>query len=121
MKIKKDEGPIRPWGNYEILLDEEYCKVKKIVVGPERRLSYQYHYKRKEAWTVVQGVATVTINGETKDYHPGETILIDFMDQHRMANKSKIENMILIEVQTGSYFGEDDIVRIEDDFDREIE
>ena len=120
MKIKKEEGPIRPWGYYEVLLDEEYCKVKKIVVKPESRLSYQYHYKRKEAWTVVQGIATVTINGETKDYHQGQTILIDFMDKHRMHNKSKIENMILIEVQTGSYFGEDDIVRIEDDFDREI-
>ncbi len=118
MKIKKEEGPIRPWGHYEVLLDEEYCKVKKIVVKPESRLSYQYHYKRKEVWVVVQGIATVTINGKTKDYHQGQSILIDFMDHHRMANKNKAANMILIEVQTGSYFGEDDIVRIEDDFKR---
>ena len=118
MKNNINDGPIRPWGYYEVLLDEEYCKVKRIVVKPESRLSYQYHYKRKEAWTVVQGVATVTINGETKDYHPGQTILIDFCDKHRMANNSTLENMILIEVQTGSYFGEDDIVRIEDDYER---
>jgi mannose-6-phosphate isomerase len=119
MKTEEIDGPIRPWGHYEILLDESYCKVKRIVVKPECRLSYQYHYKRKEAWTVVQGVATVTVNGVMKDYFPGETVLIGFQDKHRMANNSKLENMILIEVQTGSYFGEDDIVRIEDDFNRE--
>lgn len=110
---------IRPWGHYDVLLDTDYCKVKRIVVRPGQRLSYQYHHKRQEAWTVVQGVARVTLNGSDRDYHAGETAIIRLGDKHRMANPSKTQDMILIEVQNGTYFGEDDIVRIEDDYSRE--
>jgi mannose-6-phosphate isomerase len=113
----QDES-VRPWGNYEILLDTEYCKVKRIYVKPEQRLSYQYHHKRKEAWTVVSGVARITIDGVTYDHQAGETVLIPLGAKHRMANPSKSEDMILIEVQTGTYFGEDDIIRVEDDYNR---
>lgn len=120
MSEKQDES-IRPWGHYEILLDTEYCKVKRIVVKPEQRLSYQYHNKRKEAWTVVQGTAKVTLNGEDYLFNTGETVLIPLGAKHRMANPSKVMDMILIEVQTGTYFGEDDIIRIQDDYDREKE
>ena len=109
---------IRPWGNYEILLDVDYCKVKRIYVKPRQRLSYQYHHKRQEAWTVVSGVAKITLNDETKEYQSGETILIPLGAKHRMANPSDSEDMILVEVQTGTYFGEDDIVRVQDDYDR---
>ena len=116
-----EDESIRPWGHYEILLDAEYCKVKRIVVKPQQRLSYQYRHKRQEAWTVVQGVARVTLNDVDKDYTVGETAIIGLGDKHRMANPSHTEDMILIEVQTGTYFGEDDIVRIEDDYDREKE
>lgn len=115
---KQEDESIRPWGHYEILLDTEYCKVKRIVVKPQQRLSYQYHHHRQEAWTVVQGVARVTLNDVDTDYQIGETALIGFEDKHRMANPSESEDMILIEVQTGTYFGEDDIVRIEDDYER---
>jgi len=114
-----DDESIRPWGHYEILLDTEYCKVKRIVVKPQQRLSYQYHHKRQEAWTVVQGVARVTQNDVDRDYQVGETAIIGLGDKHRMANPSLTEDMILIEVQTGTYFGEDDIVRIEDDYQRQ--
>ena len=113
----RDES-IRPWGHYVILLSKEYCKVKKIVVKPLQRLSYQYHKHRQEAWTIVQGVARVTLNGKNKDYQVGETALIGLGDKHRMSNPSNSEDMILIEVQTGTYFGEDDIFRIEDDYNR---
>jgi mannose-6-phosphate isomerase len=109
---------VRPWGNYEILLDTEYCKVKRIFVKPEQRLSYQYHHKRQEAWTVVSGVAEITLNDVVSTHEPGETVLIPLGAKHRMANPGKTEDMVLIEVQTGTYFGEDDIVRLEDDYDR---
>lgn len=109
---------IRPWGRYEVLLDTEYCKVKRIIVIPKQRLSYQYHKYRQEAWTIVQGVVTVTQNGVDTTYKTGDTVIIGLGDKHRMANLSETEELILIEVQTGTYFGEDDIVRIEDDYDR---
>jgi len=108
----------RPWGKFEILIDSNYCKVKRITVKPGGRLSYQYHHKRSEVWTVVKGVATVTLDGVVKDYEYGKTILILQGVKHRVENRSK-ENLVFIEVQHGSYFGEDDIVRIEDDYNRE--
>jgi len=116
---KNSVGPLRPWGRYEIFFESETCKVKRIIVKTEQRLSYQYHHKRKEAWTVVKGIARVTLNGEEKDYKTGDTIIINQGDKHRMANPSSSQEMEIIEVQTGTYFGEDDIVRIEDDYERE--
>ena len=107
----------RPWGCYEILHEEKNCKVKKITVKPGERLSYQYHNKRSEVWTVLTGVATVTLNGELSYIKSGETILIPQGAKHRVAN-SITDDLVFIEVQHGSYFGEDDIVRIEDDYDR---
>ena len=109
----------KPWGSFINIFDAEYTKVKQIVIKPGESPSYQYHHKRQEAWTVVQGVARVTLNGSDRDYYTGETAIIKLGDKHRMANPSKTQNMILIEVQTGTYFGEDDIVRIEDDYSRE--
>ena len=117
MSEQEDES-IRPWGHYDILLDEDYCKVKRSVVKPGQRLSYQYHHKRQEAWTVVQGVARITLDGMERDYHEGETAIIPLGAKHRMANPSTDEDMILVEVQTGTYFGEDDIIRLEDDYER---
>jgi mannose-6-phosphate isomerase len=112
--IEKEE---RPWGAYYVIHDEVNYKLKNIVVNPGQRLSYQYHHKRSEAWTIVQGVATVTLNGQNKEYMAGETVLIPQGTRHRIENKTT-KLVIFIEVQTGSYFGEDDIVRIEDDYNR---
>ena len=116
--MKSIDESVRPWGHYEILLDNDHCKVKRIFVKPNQRLSYQYHRHRQEAWTIAQGIARVTQNGIDRDYQVGETALIALGDKHRMANPSDSEDMVLIEVQTGTYFGEDDIVRIEDDYNR---
>jgi mannose-6-phosphate isomerase len=108
----------RPWGRWEILLDESYCKVKRIVVKPGHRLSYQKHFKREEFWTIVKGVGTITIDGKTKDYPERSVAHIPIEAAHRIENK-KESDLVFIEVQCGSYFGEDDIVRFEDDYGRE--
>ena len=110
----------RPWGAFEILLDEDYCKVKRIYVLPKCKLSYQFHYKRSEAWVIVQGTATVTLNGKEIEYKEGEIVDIPVRTKHRVHNKGK-KDLIFIETQTGTYFGEDDIVRIEDDYGRDID
>jgi mannose-6-phosphate isomerase len=107
----------RPWGSFEILCDEDYTKVKKITVKPGGILSYQYHFKRNETWIVVKGEGVVKINGieSTKKY--GNIITISAFDNHRIRNE-KEEDLVFIEIQTGEYFGEDDIVRLEDEYDR---
>ena len=107
----------RPWGSFEHLLDTDYCKVKEIIVKPGQRLSYQYHHKRSEAWVVVQGVATVTLDDKDINYTVGEIVDIPVGMKHRVRN-DKEEDLIFIETQTGTYFGEDDIVRLEDDYGR---
>ena len=107
----------RPWGSFEHLLDCEYCKVKRIIVKPGQKLSYQYHHKRNEVWVVVQGVATVTLDDKVVDIKETEIVNIPVTTKHRVENKGK-EDLIFIETQTGTYFGEDDIVRLEDDYGR---
>ena len=107
----------RPWGRFLVLHDEPTYKLKRIEVDPDGRLSYQYHKKRSEAWTIVEGSALITLNGQTKEYSKGDTVLIPQGVKHRIENKGS-KKVIFIEVQTGTYFGEDDIVRIEDDYNR---
>ncbi len=111
------EHDIRPWGEYWVLEDNSTHKVKRIQVNPGGRLSLQYHFKRSEVWTIVSGVGTITINEEIKDFHPGQVALIPQGARHRIENKTE-EPVVFIEVQYGTYFGEDDIVRIEDDYNR---
>ena len=111
------EHDIRPWGEYWVLEDADSHKVKKIKVNPGGRLSLQYHHKRAEVWTIVSGIGTVTIDNEIKDYKVGEVAQIPLGAVHRIENKTS-EPVFFIEVQYGSYFGEDDIVRIEDDYNR---
>ena len=107
----------RPWGEYFVLYNGDVCKVKKIVVNPRQRLSYQTHAKRKEHWTIVQGEGTVTLNGKVLKVSAGQSIDIGLGDAHRIENQGS-EPVIFIEVQMGSYFGEDDIVRLSDDYGR---
>lgn len=111
------EHDIRPWGEYWVLEDADTHKVKRIKVNPGGRLSLQYHFKRSEVWTVISGIATITINSEVIDYEHGSVAIIPQGAHHRVENKTD-EPLILIEVQLGTYFGEDDIVRIEDDYNR---
>ena len=111
------ENEERPWGRFFVLHDELNYKLKRIEVDPGGRLSYQYHNKRSEAWTIVEGKGTITLDGKIKDYSKGETVLIPQGVKHRIENRDQ-EKVVFIEVQTGTYFGEDDIVRIEDDYNR---
>lgn len=112
-----DNDSTRPWGRYEVLQESSAHKVKCIYVKPNSRLSYQRHQKRAEHWFIVSGAATVTLNGETFQKNAGETVDIEIGDLHRIANQG-LGELIFIEVQTGTYFGEDDIERIEDDYAR---
>ena len=114
----KNPEQIRPWGEYEILLDEWNVKVKRIRVKPGQRLSYQYHNERREEWIVVKGNLTIILDDDKVFRYPGESIDIPLGAKHRAWNETS-EDVIFIEVQTGRYFGEEDIVRIEDDYNRE--
>ncbi|MBN9585521.1 MAG: mannose-1-phosphate guanylyltransferase/mannose-6-phosphate isomerase [Afipia sp. 62-7] len=107
----------RPWGSYESLDIGERHQVKRIVVKAGGRLSLQKHHHRSEHWIVVRGAALVTVNDQQKMVHENESIYIPIGAVHRMENPGKIP-LELIEVQTGSYLGEDDIVRLEDDYRR---
>jgi mannose-1-phosphate guanylyltransferase/mannose-6-phosphate isomerase len=107
----------RPWGSYQSLDQGDRYQVKRIVVKPAGRLSLQLHHHRAEHWVVVRGTAKVVVGQETKIIHENESIYIPIGSQHRLENPGKID-LELIEVQTGSYLGEDDIVRIEDDYRR---
>jgi len=108
----------RPWGTYTVLEDTPGYKIKRIEVKPGRRLSLQKHYHRNEHWIVVSGTATVTVGNETKLIRPNESTYIKMGEVHRLENEGKIP-VILIEAQVGEYTGEDDIVRIDDDFKRD--
>jgi len=107
----------RPWGTYTILEDTPGYKIKRIVVKPGKRLSLQKHFHRSEHWIVVSGTATVTVGDETRLIRPNESTYIKMGEVHRLENEGKID-IVLIEAQVGEYTGEDDIVRIEDDFKR---
>jgi len=107
----------RPWGTYTVLEDTPGYKIKRIVVKPGKRLSLQKHYHRNEHWIVVSGTATVTVGDETKLIRPNESTYIKMGEVHRLANEGKIP-VVLIEAQVGEYTGEDDIVRLDDDFKR---
>ena len=107
----------RPWGTYTVLEDTPGYKIKRIVVKPGKRLSLQKHYHRNEHWIVVSGTATVTVGEETKVLRPNESTYIKMGEVHRLANDGKLP-VVLIEAQVGEYMGEDDIVRLDDDFKR---
>ena len=107
----------RPWGSYTVLEEASTFKVKRIEVLPRKRLSYQKHSKRAEHWFVVTGTAKVTLDDEEIIVNAGESIDIPIGAAHRVENPGD-DDLIFIEVQRGTYLGEDDIVRLEDDFGR---
>ena len=116
--MSEREHSERPWGNYTVLDDDvPDHKVKRLVVHPGKRLSYQRHAKRAEHWFIVAGTATVTLDGRTITVQAGESIDIPREGAHRVANEGDTD-VVLIEVQRGTYFGEDDIVRLDDDYGR---
>ncbi len=118
---KQDASPIfdqRPWGSFTVLDEDEDYKIKRIEVFPTKRLSYQKHAHRSEHWFVVRGIAKVTLNGKEFLVKKGEDVNVPVGTAHRVENPDAEELLIFIETQTGDYFGEDDIVRLEDDFGR---
>ncbi len=108
----------RPWGSYDTVEVGEGFQVKRITVSPAARLSLQLHEHRAEHWIVVSGVARVTRDDEVFTLHPQQSTFIPAHTRHRLENPGEVP-LEVIEVQTGSYLGEDDIVRLEDDFNRE--
>jgi mannose-6-phosphate isomerase len=107
----------RPWGTFTVLDEGDGFKVKRIEVLPGKRLSYQKHAQRAEHWVVVQGSAKVTLDGQDVIVTPGQAIDISVGMAHRVENPGS-EPLVFIEVQRGPYLGEDDIVRLQDDFGR---
>jgi mannose-6-phosphate isomerase-like protein (cupin superfamily) len=107
----------RPWGEFENLLDNELCKVKIITIKPEQSPSYQYHFKRSEVWTLIQGSGELKLNDNIIPISKGYTYHIEKEAKHQIKNTGT-EDLIFIEIQLGEYFGEDDIVRLEDNYGR---
>jgi mannose-1-phosphate guanylyltransferase/mannose-6-phosphate isomerase len=107
----------RPWGTYATLKQEEGYQVKRITVAPGQKLSLQYHHKRAEHWVVTQGKAIVQIGDDEFESGPGEYRYIPLGEKHRLTNIGDSE-LVLVEVQVGSYLGEDDIVRVADIYGR---
>ena len=117
---KQDNSPKydeRPWGSFTVLDEGSGFKVKRIEVLAGKRLSYQKHAQRAEHWFVVSGTAKVTLDGEDIIKRAGEAIDIPIGAAHRVENPGG-ELLVFIEVQQGNYLGEDDIVRLQDDFGR---
>jgi mannose-6-phosphate isomerase len=114
MPLEHDE---RPWGSYTVVADEDDHKVKTLVVLPGQRLSYQRHARRAEHWFVVRGHGSVTLDGREVPVGPGTAVDVPTGAAHRITNTGD-EPLLFVEVQHGEYFGEDDIVRLEDDYGR---
>jgi len=109
---------VRPWGMYQILYQGDRFKIKRIVIEPGARLSLQYHHHRSEHWVVVRGTALAKVGDEERFVHEGESIFVSKSTLHRLSNPGKLP-LEIIEVQNGEYVGEDDIVRITDDFKKD--
>jgi mannose-6-phosphate isomerase len=108
----------RPWGEYTVLDEGADFKVKRITVTAGKRLSYQRHARRSEHWLVVHGAGRVTLDGNEFDVLAGTAVDVPVGGAHRIANTGITQPLIFIEVQRGDYFGEDDIVRLDDDYGR---
>ena len=114
MSLERGE---RPWGTYTVLEENSHYKIKRIEVLPGQRLSLQKHHHRSEHWIVVSGTALVTCGDREFMVNINESTFIPIGEQHRLQNPGKIP-LVIIEVQSGEYLGEDDIVRFQDDYQR---
>ena len=112
--LEKEE---RPWGSFYIIINDKNFKLKIIKVKPLQKLSLQYHNKRDESWTIVNGSGLATVDDKKFDLKYGDSIKIKKKQIHRIENTGHTD-LIFVETQTGEYFGEEDIVRIKDDYNR---
>ena len=119
-RARKDDKLVeavdRPWGTYINIFSDEKCKIKKIIVKPRMAISLQKHEKRSEHWYIISGSGIITLGEESFSAEPGQSFDIPVGTIHRI--RAGKEKLCFIEVQTGSYFGEDDIIRLSDDFGR---
>ena len=111
------DSAVRPWGSWQVLDEGDGFKVKRIVVEPGGRLSYQTHEHRAEHWTVVSGTATCVIDEDVRVLSVADSVNVAIGQPHRICNDHD-EPLIIIEVQHGTYTGEDDICRLDDDYGR---
>lgn len=107
----------RPWGAFENIADRDDCKVKIITIKPGQQPSYQYHNFRSEIWVVISGTGILTLNELDREVEPGSIVRIPMGGKHTIKNNSETD-LIFVEVQLGTYFGEDDIIRITDLYGR---
>jgi mannose-6-phosphate isomerase-like protein (cupin superfamily) len=114
----KKKRETRPWGSFEILTSGPGFQTKRLTVNAESRLSLQWHRHRDETWVIARGTAKVTVGDEEHTLGRGQSMFVARNVHHRIENISSVEPLEIIEIQTGDYLGEDDIVRIEDDFGR---
>jgi len=106
------------WGVSQLLLDDDNCKVKKIIVSPKKRISYQSHKQRAELWIIISGEGLMTQNNKTYPVRHAAIVMIPFDSKYRVENTHDTEDLVIIETQVGAYFGEDDIIRFDDDWGR---
>jgi mannose-1-phosphate guanylyltransferase/mannose-6-phosphate isomerase len=116
-QLTENSFTMRPWGSYDVMEEKPGFKVKKLTVNPGAKLSLQKHEHRSEHWVVVRGTATVTRDDEIFELQANQSTYLPQGTIHRLENKHK-EVLEIIEVQTGNYLGEDDIIRFEDDYNR---
>ena len=107
----------RPWGSYRTIEQRENYQIKHIIVYPGQRLSLQYHLKRDEHWTIIKGIGKMQLDEEIFELSINESVYIPKQSKHRITNQSN-SNIEFIEIQIGTYLGEDDIVRLSDDYGR---
>lgn len=112
-----NESTPKPWGTYRVIDQSDSHQAKQITVQPYQRLSYQRHQRRSEHWFIVAGEAEATVGGRTLRLRPGSSVDVPLGVAHRITNACESE-LVLIEVQTGEYFDEDDIERLDDDYGR---
>jgi len=117
LRAETIERTLRPWGWYETISEVPGNKIKRIGVFPGQQLSLQKHHQRAEHWVVTEGIARVTLDDRQFDLKPGEYCDIAIGQVHRLANLTD-GPVEIVEVQFGSYLGEDDIVRLQDDYGR---
>ena len=110
-----------PWGSATVLTEGENYRVKRISLNPKSRQSYQTHEQRAEAWLVVSGEGKITIDDKENRVSPAAIVMISIGMKHRIENTSSDEPLVFIETQFGSYIGEDDIIRYEDDYGRHLD
>ncbi len=115
---KKNNLTLRPWGNYRVLFQEPGVWVKRVEVKPKSRLSLQKHEKRSEKWIVVSGKGIAVVNSKKTAVKPGSVVDVPLGAIHRIGNTGSKALLVFIEVACGSYLGEDDIIRLKDDYNR---